>query len=179
MSVLSAESRRDYEIHSYPVLIYALVPIAALVLQAWLPRIMGRFAWFDLPLVVTVFFALSRRNPIQGSILGGAMGLFEDALTGHAIGINGIAKTLVGYLAASVGVLVNVENHAIRLVLTFVLSLVGSATYFFVVRFLLGMSIDSNWLAELYKAIGKFGADCAGAVSHARPDQDSRLVIRD
>ena len=37
MSVLSAESRRDYEIHSYPVLIYALVPIGALVLQAWLP----------------------------------------------------------------------------------------------------------------------------------------------
>jgi rod shape-determining protein MreD len=82
------------------------------------------------------------------------MGLFEDALTGHAIGINGIAKTLVGYLAASVGVLVNVENHAIRLVLTFVLSLVGSATYFFVVRFLLGMSIDTNWLTELYKAVG-------------------------
>jgi rod shape-determining protein MreD len=53
-----------------------------------------------------------------------------------------------------VGVLVNVENHAIRLVMTFVLSLVGSVTYYFVVRFLLGMSIDTNWLAELYKAIG-------------------------
>jgi rod shape-determining protein MreD len=154
MSVLSAESRRDYEIHSYPVLVYALVPIAALVLQAWLPRVLPRFALFDLPLVVTVFFALSRRNPIQGSVLGGAMGLFEDALTGLPIGINGIAKTLVGYLAASVGVLVNVENHAIRLVMTFVLSLVGSVTYYFVVRFLLGMGIDTNWLAELYKAIG-------------------------
>ena len=154
MSVLSAESRRDYEIHSYPVLIYALVPLAALVLQAWLPRVLGRFAWFDLPLVVTVFFALSRRNPIQGSILGGVMGIFEDALTGRPIGINGIAKTLVGYLAASVGVLVNVENHAIRLVMTFVLSLVGSATYFFVVRFLLGMTIDTSWLMELYKALG-------------------------
>ena len=79
MSVLSADDRRDYEIHRYPVLIYALVPIAALVLQAWLPRVMGRFAWFDLPLVVTVFFALSRRNPIQGSLLGGVLGIFEDA----------------------------------------------------------------------------------------------------
>ena len=154
MSVLSAEARREFEIHRYPVLVYALVPVLAVVLQAWLPRLLGRFAWFDLPLVVTVFFALSRRNPIQGSILGGILGIFEDALTGHAIGINGVAKTLVGYLAASVGILVNVENHAIRLILTFVLSLVGSAAYIFVVRFLLGLSLDSNWLMELYKALG-------------------------
>ncbi|WP_109489176.1 rod shape-determining protein MreD [Occallatibacter savannae] len=154
MSVLSADARRDYEIHRYPVLIYALVPVLAVVLQAWLPRLLHRYAAFDLPLVVTVFFGLSRRNPIQGSILGGILGIFEDALTGHPIGINGIAKTLVGYLAATVGILVNVENHAVRLIMTFVLSLVGSATYFFVVRFLLGMSVDTNWMAELYKAIG-------------------------
>lgn len=154
MSVLSAERPRDLEIHRYPVLVYALVPVLAVVLQAWLPRLLGRFSWFDLPLVVTVFFGLSRRNPIQGSVLGGILGIFEDALTGHPIGINGIAKTLVGYLAASIGILVNVENHAIRLFMTFVLSLVGSLTYFFVVRFLLGMGWDTNWLTELYKAIG-------------------------
>jgi rod shape-determining protein MreD len=53
-----------------------------------------------------------------------------------------------------VGILVNVENHAVRLFMTFVLSLVGSVTYFFVVRFLLGLSMDTNWMAELYKAIG-------------------------
>ena len=154
MSVLTADSRREIEIHRYPVLAYVLVPAGALVLQAWLPRVLGRFAWFDLPLVVTVFFALSRRNPIQGSITGGILGIFEDALTGHAIGINGVAKTLVGYLAASVGVLINVEAFTIRLLLTFFLSLVGSATYFFVYRFLLGLALESNWLAELYKAVG-------------------------
>jgi rod shape-determining protein MreD len=154
MSVLTADSRREIEIHRYPVLVYALVPVGALVLQAWLPRVLGRFTWFDLPLVVTVFFALSRRNPIQGSVMGGILGIFEDALTGHAIGINGVAKTLAGYLAASVGVLINVEAFTIRLLLTFFLSLVGSATYFFVYRFLLGLSIESSWLAELYKAIG-------------------------
>lgn len=154
MSVLSVESRRDIEIRRYPALIYAMVPVLAVVLQAWLPRLLGRFAWFDLPLVITVFFALTRRNAIQGSILGGILGIFEDALTGHAIGINGVAKTLVGYLAASIGVLVNVENHAIRLVITFVLSIVGSATYFFVVRFLLGLAWDTNWMNELYKALG-------------------------
>jgi len=98
--------------------------------------------------------ALSRRSPIQGSVLGGVLGILEAALTGRPIGIKGIAKTLIGYLAATVGILVNVENHAVRLIMTFLLSLVGSATYFFVVRFLLGMSADTNWIAELYKAIG-------------------------
>lgn len=154
MSVLSAERTRDFEIHRYPVLVYALVPVLAVVLQAWLPRLLGRFVWFDLPLVITVFFALNRRNPIQGSVLGGILGIFEDALTGHAIGINGIAKTLVGYLAATIGIMVNVENFAVRLILTFFLSLVGSMTYFFVVHFLLGLGIDTNWPTELYKAIG-------------------------
>jgi rod shape-determining protein MreD len=43
------------------------VPLAALVLQAWLPRVLGPYAWFDLPLVVTVYFALDRRSPIQGT----------------------------------------------------------------------------------------------------------------
>jgi rod shape-determining protein MreD len=131
-----------------------LVPVAALVLQAWLPRVLGRFTWFDLPLVVTVFFALSRRNPIQGSLMGGMLGIFEDALTGHAIGINGVAKTLVGYLAASLGTLINVEAYTVRLLLTFFLSLLGSATYFFVYHFLLGLALEPRWLAELYKAIG-------------------------
>jgi rod shape-determining protein MreD len=154
MSVLSAERTRDFEIHRYPALVYAMVPVLAVVLQAWLPRLIGRFAWFDLPLVITVFFALNRRNPIQGSVLGGILGIFEDALTGRPIGINGIAKTLVGYLAATIGILVNVENFVVRVIMTFLLSLVGSVTYFFVLRFLLGLGTETNWLTELYKAIG-------------------------
>jgi rod shape-determining protein MreD len=154
MSVLTAESRRDVEIQRFPALVYVLAPVIALVLQAWLPRVLGRFAWFDLPLVVTVFFAMSRRHPIQGSVMGGILGIFEDALTGHPIGINGVAKTLAGYLAASMGVLINVENYTIRLLLTFVLSLLGSVTYFFVYRVLLGLQMESSWMPELYKAIG-------------------------
>ena len=96
-----------------------LVPLTALVLQAWLPRVLGRYAWFDLPLVVTVYFALGRRSPIQGTLMGAAMGLFEDALTHHAIGVNGIAKTVVGFLAASVGIRIDVENLTIRLMFNF------------------------------------------------------------
>jgi rod shape-determining protein MreD len=154
MSVLGANFRRDLEIRRYPILLYALVPLAALVLQAWLPRVVRGYTWFDLPLVVTVYFALGRRSPIQGTIMGGAMGLFEDALSGHAIGINGIAKTVVGFLAASVGVRIDVENHTIRLMFNFALSLLSSAIYVFIYRILLGLDLEWSWLTELFKAIG-------------------------
>ena len=154
MSLLGAGVRRDMEIRRYPVLVYALVPLASLVLQAWLPRIVGRYDWFDLPLVVTIYFALGRRSPIQGTIMGAGMGLFEDALSHHAIGVNGIAKTVVGFLAASVGIRIEVENPFIRLLLTFTLSLLSSTLYFFTYRFLLGLAIDWNWLTELFRAVG-------------------------
>lgn len=152
--LLGADFRRDIEIHRYPLLVYALVPLASLVLQAWLPRVTSPYDWFDLPFVVTVYFALGRRNPIQGTIMGAAMGLFEDALTHHAIGINGIAKTAVGFLAASVGVRIEVENRIVRLLLTFSLSLLSSAIYLFVSRFLLGLALEWSWLTELLRAVG-------------------------
>jgi rod shape-determining protein MreD len=154
MSVLTADSRRDLEIHRYPVLVYAMAPLAALVLQAWVPRLTGRFSWFDLPLIVTVYFALGRRSPIQGTVMGCILGLLEDALTHRPIGINGVAKTLVGFLAASVGIRIDVENHTIRLFLIFVLSLLSSALVIFVDRFLLGLPGAPDWLAELYTAVG-------------------------
>jgi rod shape-determining protein MreD len=126
----------------------------ALVLQAWLPRLLGQYAWFDLPLVVTVYFALGRRSPIQGTLMGCAVGLFEDALTHHAIGINGIAKTVAGFMAASVGIRIDVENRIIRVGLIFLLSLLSSAICIFVNRFLLGLALETNWGAEFYIAIG-------------------------
>jgi rod shape-determining protein MreD len=154
MSVLGANFRRDLEIRRYPLLLYVLVPLTALVLQAWLPRALGPYAWFDLPLVVTVYFALGRRSPIQGTLMGAAMGLFEDALSHHAIGINGIAKTAVGFLAASFGVRIDVENYTIRLILNFLLSLLSSAIFVFVYRVMLGLDLKWQWFTEVFRAIG-------------------------
>jgi rod shape-determining protein MreD len=154
MSVLEAGIRRDTDTRRYPILVWAMVPLAALVLQAWVPRLLGRFAWFDLPLVVTVYFALGRRSPIQGTMLGGIMGLFQDALTGRAIGVNGIAKTIAGFLAASVGIRIDVENNTIRGGLNFLLSLLSSALYVFIYRFLLGLDLQWSWMTELFKAVG-------------------------
>ena len=154
MSVMGANFRRDMEIRRYPLVVYTLVPLAALVLQAWLPRVLGPYAWFDLPLVVTVYFALGRRSPIQGTLMGAGLGLFEDALSHHALGINGVAKTVVGFIAASVGVRIDVENHTIRLILNFLLSLLSSAVFVFTYRVLLGLDLEWQWFSELFRAIG-------------------------
>jgi rod shape-determining protein MreD len=160
MSLLGADNRRELEIHQYPLIAYVLVPLVALVLQSWLPRALGmwlpvgvaNWALFDLPMVVTVYFALGRRNPIQGTLMGAVMGLFEDAMTHQAIGLNGIAKTLVGYLAANVGVRVDVDNLTIRVVLNFGFSLLASGIYLLVARMLLGLDFEWRGLAELVKA---------------------------
>jgi rod shape-determining protein MreD len=154
MRLLGANDRRDMEIHRYPLLVYALVPLAALVLQAWLPRVLGQYAFFDLPLVVTIYFALGRRSPIQGTLMGAAMGLLEDALTTHAIGVNGVAKTVVGFIAASTGIRFDVENHALRVILNFVLSLLSSCIYYGVYRGMLGLELQWSWFTQLFIAIG-------------------------
>ena len=155
MSVLMANSRRDLEIHRYPALLYLVVVVLALMLQAFLPRVIGdNHIWFDLPLVVTIYFALGRRSPIQGMLIGGILGIFEDALTAHAIGINGIAKTIAGYLAASVGIRIDVQNTIIRVLLNFALTILSAAIYLFIYRVLLGMELEWSWMHTLFQAIG-------------------------
>ncbi len=154
MPVLTATSRRELEIHRFPVLVYALVPLAALVLQAWLPRILGRYAWFDLPLLVVIYFALGRPSPIQGTVMGCVLGIFEDALTQHPIGINGVVKTLIGFFSSSLGVRVDVDNHTVRVLLVLSFSLLSGGLYFFVYRVLLGLSMDWRWLDVLLPALG-------------------------
>ncbi len=155
MPATMAHSRRDLEIHRYPTPLYIFVLTIALILQALLPRVTGQnHIWYDFPLVATIFFALGRRSPIQGMLIGGFVGIFEDALTHRALGINGIAKTVAGYMAASVGVKIDVQNHVVRVGLIFALSVLCSAIYIFVYRVLLGLELEWNWFDSLLQGAG-------------------------
>ena len=154
MPTLISDYRRDLEIRRYPTYMYVLAPLVALVLQAWLPRLLGRFAYMDLPLLMTIYFALNRRSPIHGTVLGAILGMAQDGLTQGAIGIHGIANTVVGFLAASVGIRVVVENNVIRMVMNFVLTLVSGGIVAFIVRVLLGMDWHSSLMDELLRAAG-------------------------
>jgi rod shape-determining protein MreD len=57
-------------------------------------------------------------------------------------------------VAASVGVRIDVENHTIRLILNFLLSLLSSAIFVFTYRVLLGLDLEWRWFTELLRAVG-------------------------
>jgi rod shape-determining protein MreD len=154
LQAIIPDYRRDLEIRRYPSYIYVLVPLAALVLQAWLPRLLQRYTYMDLPLLVTIYFALNRRSPIHGSLLGAILGMAQDGLTQGAIGIHGIANTICGFLAASIGIRIVVENNLIRMVMNFAFSLLASGIIIFITHVLLGMNLQWIWLDEGLRAAG-------------------------
>jgi rod shape-determining protein MreD len=99
----------------------------------------------DLPLLVTIFFAMARRNPVAGLFTGAIIGLVQDMIGSREIGIYGIAKTVVGYGASSLGVKLDVENAGARLLVTLGFYLVHSAVYFAVARGLVNSTLHWNW----------------------------------
>jgi rod shape-determining protein MreD len=94
----------------------------ALILQAIVPAYVPKFAVLDLPLLVVIYFGLSRRNPSTGLLLGMVIGLLQDSLSGPTIplGLYGIAKTIIGYLASSIGARLDTEHPAARFALTMI-----------------------------------------------------------
>lgn len=115
------------------------VTVAALVFQAMAPVYFPRLQILDLPLLVTIYFGLSRRNPSTGLLLGTVIGLSQDALSGPTVplGFYGIAKTIIGYLASSIGARLDTEHPAARFALTFTFFVVHQAILVLVRRLLL------------------------------------------
>src|SRR4029453_242173 len=76
-----------------------LATALALALQTTLARffVRGTVA-VDLVLVAVVYVALTY-GPVTGLFCGTAAGLAQDALSTGVIGIGGLAKTIVGFLA--------------------------------------------------------------------------------
>src|SRR5579863_3550830 len=108
------------EVHKFRAGAIILASAFALVLQAFLPIYFPKAAILDLPLLITIYFGLSRRNPSTGLLLGTAIGLAQDSLSGPTVplGLYGIAKTLIGYLASSIGARLDTEHPAARFALT-------------------------------------------------------------
>jgi len=153
MVTRSYMSRREVEQQSFHVLAIVLIPALALLLQVILPRLWAGLGIIDLPLIVTLFFAISRRSPIAGTVTGATVGLLQDVLSGIPIGVNGMAKAVVGYAAASLGSRIDVDNTATRALLTFLFSLLQSVLLYLVQRRLLGITgFHVLWLHELLRA---------------------------
>jgi rod shape-determining protein MreD len=108
------------EVHKFRGGTIIFATIFALLVQAFLPVYWPRVAMLDLPLLITIYFGLSRRNPSTGLLLGMVVGLLQDSLSKTPLGLFGISKTLIGFVASSIGGKLDTEHPAARFALTFV-----------------------------------------------------------
>lgn len=138
----SYTSRRELEQYHFHPAVTVLAPLVCILLGATLPRLWTRLDILDLPLIATVFFAVSRRSPVAGAVTGMLIGLVQDALTDQPFGVFGLAKTIIGYIAASVGFNVDVENVLNRLLFNFGASLLQSGMLYLIRRHMLGVGTE-------------------------------------
>ncbi len=148
-----ASSRREIDPRSYPVSLYFVVPLLAIGLQSFVTLHFQRFAILDLPLLVTIYFAILSRSPIAATFMGAFVGLAQDALTHRPVGVNGIANSIIGYIAASLGARIDIENHVARLILCFLFTFVHGTIFNLITRQALALEVDWSWLHELIRAV--------------------------
>jgi rod shape-determining protein MreD len=145
-------SREQIEVYRFSLPVAVLVPLAAIFLQAFLPLRSRFFSVFDLPLLVVIFFAMARRSQVVGLLTGASIGLMQDSLTHHPIGVYGIAKTLVGFGASSLGVKLDVESVGTRLLVTTAFYVIHEVLYFLVARGMVRLNLNWSWPHELGSA---------------------------
>lgn len=132
-----------------------LIAIAlALALQTTLARfLVGGTAALDLVLVVVVYVALTS-GPVTGMFAGSIAGIIQDALSSGVIGVGGLAKSLVGFLAGVIGQQFIITAALPRLLMFLAATAVHAAVFmgFYV---LLGLrSFPSPWAAVVSQALG-------------------------
>jgi rod shape-determining protein MreD len=146
-------SREQVEVYRFSAPAAILISLIALFLQAFIPLRLHFFSIFDLPLLVVIFFAVARRSQISGMLTGAVIGLLQDSLTHQPIGIYGIAMTVVGHGASSLGVKIDVENAGSRFLVTLFFYIVHEVVYFAVARGLVGLTLQWSWSHELGSAL--------------------------
>ena len=112
-------SQRESRISKFRPWVLFVIPLLAILFQVYIPLFFTFLAYLDMPLLVTVYFALMRRSAVAGTFIGALIGLTQDSLSKNPLGMYGIVKTLVGYFAASVGLRFDVDHPLIRLLLCF------------------------------------------------------------
>jgi rod shape-determining protein MreD len=146
-------SQEQVEVYRFSIPVAVVVPLIALFLQAFVPLRLHFFTIFDLPLLVVIFFAVARRSPVAGLLTGSLIGLLQDSLTHQPIGIYGIAKTVVGFGASSLGAKLDIENVGARFLVTLFFYVVHELVYFTVARGLVKLTVEWSWSHELGAAL--------------------------
>ena len=143
-SLTSREQLSVYEF-SWPAIVF--IPLVAVLIQVFIPVRVRFMPIINLPFLVTIFFATARRNPISGCLTGCFIGLLQDLFAGynHYLGMYGISLTVVGYLASSLGVKIDVENPGSRFLITFLFFGIEEGVYYGVAHGLLRQGLQWSW----------------------------------
>jgi rod shape-determining protein MreD len=137
--------------------------LLAMLFQVYVPRFFQPLAYLEVPLMVTLYFALLRRSPIRGALLGAAVGLAQDSLSHQPLGVYGIVKTLVGYFAASISLRFDVDHTLMRWLLAYFFFCFHQFFYWLPLRALLAQPVTFELretllfgLANALAAVGLF-----------------------
>jgi rod shape-determining protein MreD len=143
-SLTSRDQVAVYEF-SWPAVIF--VPLVAVLIQIFIPVQVRFLPIIDLPFMVTIFFAVARRNPVSGCLTGCAIGLLQDLFAGpnHPLGMYSIALTIVGYMASSLGLKIDVENPGSRFIITYLFFVAHQGIYYGVAHGLLRQVQVWSW----------------------------------
>lgn len=146
---LVAKDDSYIEVHKYPAGAVIIAAVVALFLQGFLPKYIPHAELLELPLLVTIYFSMGRRNAASGMVLGAGVGLVQDAVSHLPFGVYGIALTTVGYLATWVGYRIDSDLALSRFGVTFLLYDVERVVVALIRRFLLerpGPFLGRYWL---------------------------------
>jgi rod shape-determining protein MreD len=162
----------------------ALLAIAvALALQTTLASLVIRgTAALDLVLIVVVYLALVS-GPVAGLLIGSVAGLVQDSLSSGIIGIGGLSKTVVGFVAGFLGTQFIVTAPLSRF-LVFVLSTVLNAAVFMGLYTVLGLrQFEAPWGPVLSQAVGNgllgvVGAQVIEVLPGLRERRKARRIVR-
>src|SRR5260370_17146079 len=126
-----------------------VVPLIAVPFNFYIPQFFHFLGFLDLPLLVTVYFAVMKRSQIAGTFIGAFIGLAQDSLSKNPLGHYGIVNTLVGYFAASIGLRVDVDHPFIRLLLGFFSFFIHEFFAWVLARALLRQRVDFDLASTL------------------------------
>ena len=157
-------TQREGQVARFSAWVVVLVPLAAILFQVYVPLFFQVLGYLEMPLLVVVYFALMRRNPLGGLLIGSLVGLVQDSLSKNPLGMFGIVKTLVGYFASSIGIRLDVDNVVIRFLLAYFFFVFHQFFYWVLARALLRQPLAFE--VERTVVVGLLNAVVGIAVYH-------------
>lgn len=142
-------SERESRISHFRIWVLIAIPLLAILFQLYIPLLLPFLAFLDVPLLVTIYFAMMRRSQVGGMFTGMILGLAQDSLSKDPLGMFGICRTLVGYFSASIALKIDVEHPLIRLLITFAFYQFDQFMLWVLERALLQLNVIFDWRQAL------------------------------